>query len=231
MLNVKQTHEDIADVLDEVRFAENREPRCACVALFDTSDSMKGDSIAQLNKGFAQLLSALNGNDLASLRVELGVITFGGTPKIVQDFDSVDRIELREFSVSGNTPLGEAVRQGFTMLDERKAMYKANGVPYYRPWMFLLTDGQPTDDWEKAADTVHEQERGKHVVFFAVGVDNANMEILKKISVREPRRLKDGKFAEMFEWLSTSLSDVANSNPGDEMRIRPADGWGTISAA
>lgn len=230
MSDVTKTHEDPADNLDDVRFVENREPRCACVALFDTSDSMKGDSIAQLNKEFAQLLSALKNDDLASLRVELAVITFGGTPKIVQDFDSVDRIELREFSASGNTPMAEAIRQGFAMLDERKAMYKANGVPYYRPWMFLLTDGQPTDDWEHAADTVREQERGKHVVFFAVGVDNANMEILKRISVREPRRLKDGKYAEMFEWLSTSLSDVVNSNPGDEMRLRPADGWGTISA-
>ena len=151
MLNVKQTHEDPADVLDEVRFAENREPRCPCVLLIDTSDSMKGDSIAQVNKGFAELLSTLNSDDLASLRVELGVITFGGTPKVVQALDSVDRIELQEFSVSGNTPMGEAIRQGFAMLDECKAMYKANGVPYYRPWMFLLTDGQPTDEWKKAA--------------------------------------------------------------------------------
>ena len=223
--------QDPANLLDDVRFVENREPRCPCVLLIDTSDSMKGDSIAQVNKGFETLLSTLNDDELASLRVELGVITFGGTPKVVQALDSIDRIELQDFSASGNTPMGEAIRQGFTMLDECKARYKANGVPYYRPWMFLLTDGQPTDEWKKAAAMVHEQERGKHVAFFAVGVDNANMEILKEISVREPRRLKDEKYEEMFEWLSASLSTVADSNPGDDIRIRPADGWGTISAA
>jgi uncharacterized protein YegL len=190
---------------------------------------MAGASIAQLNGGYASLVAALKENELASLRIELGVMTFGGPPNVVQDFETVDQIESQAFTASGNTPMGEAIRQGVAMIEERKKVYRANGIPFYRPWIFLFSDGQPTDEWESVVTMVEAQEEEKHVVFFAVGVDNANMEILNQISVRKARYLKEGKYEEMFQWLSDSLSDVADSAPGETTSTRPADGWGTIS--
>jgi uncharacterized protein YegL len=74
MLELEQrpfTDTDFAD------FAENPEPRCPCLLLLDTSRSMAGNAIGQLNAGLAAFKEQLSSDGLASKRVELGIITFG----------------------------------------------------------------------------------------------------------------------------------------------------------
>jgi uncharacterized protein YegL len=131
----------------------------------------------------------------------------------------------------GNTPMGAAIEQGLQMLESQKAIYKNNGIPHYRPWVFLITDGGPTDSWENAARLVHEGEAKKKFKFFAVGVEQANFDILKKISVGEPIALKETRFRDLFAWLSSSLAAVSQSNPGDEVKLENPtgpNGWGSI---
>ena len=229
MLNTEEVYLDPESYLNTVQFGDNLEPRCACLLMLDTSSSMEGPSIKQLNNGYEDLVESLQGDDLSSLRVELAVMTFGGTPNVVQDFKTVDQIDPGVFTASGGTPMGEAIAQGIAMIEERKKVYRDNGIPYFRPWVFLITDGEPTDKWKDAAAMVKKHEEEKGLIFFAVGVDKADMSVLKQISVREPRRLKQGQFEEMFLWLSRSLSAVANSEPEDKVGLLPADGWGTIS--
>lgn len=215
--------------LEEVEFAENREPRCACVLLLDTSSSMKGERIEKLNKGYKLLLDTLQKDALAVLRVELGVISFGGSVQTVQEFATVDQVHFQPLVSDGGTPMGEAIKLGVEKLTTRQKRYRTTGVRCYRPWMFMITDGEPTDEWESAAALVREREKSKHLSFFAVGVDGANMGILKQISGRNPLRLKGLDFVEMFIWLSASLASVAESDPGDDVQLRSVDDWGTVS--
>ena len=72
---------------------------------------------------------------------------------------------------------------------ERKQLYKQNGLHYYRPWVFFITDGEPTDEWRTAAAKVHEGEKSKAFAFFAVGVEGADFDVLRQISVRDPLHL------------------------------------------
>lgn len=215
--------------LDEVEFAETFEPRCACMLLLDTSGSMQGEPIQCLNEGYKAFLDTIKQDDLALLRVELCVVTFGGTVQVVQEFTTIDRISPKPFLSDGGTPMGEAITTAVAKVRERKNVYRSNGIRYYRPWVFMITDGEPTDAWESAAALVQEQERAKHLSFFAVGVEGANMTILREISVRPPVRLKGLSFAQMFEWLSGSLSSVSESGPGDRVELAPVDGWGDVA--
>lgn len=210
-----------------VEFAENPEPRCPCLLLLDTSSSMKGEPIAELNDGIVCFKDELMADEMAVKRVEVAVINFGPV-NVANDFQTADEFQPKELKPSGHTPMGEAIERGIEMIKKRKTVYKENGISYYRPWIFLITDGAPTDKWHNAAKLVKEGEEEKAFMFFAVGVKGANMGILRQISDREPLKLKELRFRDMFIWLSHSLSTMSSSNPGEMVSLEnPAspEGW------
>jgi uncharacterized protein YegL len=213
-------------------FASNPEQRCPCVLLLDTSGSMRGQPISELNEGLVQLKDELLADKMAMLRVELSVITFGPV-QVLNDFQTPDFWMPPQLHAGGDTPMGAAIEQALVTIDARKQVYRTNGMSYYRPWVFLITDGGPTDPWQAAAALVHagDNEQRKAFSFFAVGVEGANFEILQQISVRQPLKLKELRFRDLFSWLSRSLGGVARSTPGDAVPMEnPATpgGWATV---
>jgi uncharacterized protein YegL len=215
----------------DVSFVDNPEPRCPCVLVLDVSGSMSGRPIAELNTGLKQLQKELSGDALASRRVEIAVVTFGPV-KVVHDFVSAESFQASPLHVEGSTPMGEAILEALELVRLRKQQYQANGVAYYRPWVFLITDGAPTDDWHPAAKAVRDGEANKALAFFPVGVEGADMEVLRQLSARPPLKLKGLMFRELFQWLSNSLAGVSRSQVGERLQLAAPDtsasGWASI---
>jgi uncharacterized protein YegL len=219
--------EDFDDQMpfEGVEFAENPEPRCPCILLLDTSGSMRGQPIDELNRGLGSFKDELMSDDMAMKRVEVAVVSFGPV-KVESEFQTADQFQPPYLTAENDTPIGAAVDEALKMLEERKGQYRENGISYYRPWVFLITDGAPTDDWYRAAEKIQAAEDSKSLMFFAVGVDNANMKILHELSVRDPLKLKGLQFRELFSWLSHSLSTVSHSQVGEAVELASPAGWG-----
>ncbi|MBH8550937.1 VWA domain-containing protein [Nostocaceae cyanobacterium CENA357] len=194
-------------------FVENPENRCPVILLLDTSGSMSGQPIHELNRGLAAFKEDVLKDSQASLSVEVAMITFGPIVKLMQDFVTIDQFTPPLLEVGGVTPMGVAIEYALDFLEHRKQTYKDNGVLYYRPWVFLITDGAPSDSWESAAQRLREAEAQRRLLFFAVGVQGADTNILRQISPpeRPPVTLNGLDFRELFAWLSTSMKRVSNS--------------------
>ena len=168
-------------------FADNPEHRCACLLLLDTSGSMAGEPITQLNAGLKVFEEELKGDSLAAKRVEVAVITFGPV-NVQSDFTSAAAFYAPELAPGGSTPMGEAIERGLDLLRARKDQYRANGISYYKPWVFLITDGSPTDSWTIAAQRVKSEEDKKSLMFYAVGVEGAKVQAARDLCEREHGR-------------------------------------------
>jgi len=212
-------------------FAENPEPRCACILLLDVSGSMRGGPIDELNSGLQTFLDELRADSLALKRVEVAVVTFGKDVQTISPFTTAEHFQPPTLVAEGNTPMGQGIFQTVEMLRQRKAEYKTNGIAYFRPWILMVTDGGPTDDWRTSPQLIREGEARKEFSFFAIGVQGANLDILKQISFREPLKLQGLRFRDLFVWLSKSLTSVSRSTPGDTVPLtNPAapGGWASV---
>lgn len=218
-------------LLDGIEFAENPEPRCPCVLLLDTSGSMQGAPIEALNRGLQLFRDELIRDSLASRRVEVAVVAFDSDVRVVQDFVTVDQFIPPTLATGGATHMGRAIHTALDMVESRKLQYRDHGIAYYRPWVFMITDGEPQGEAEEiisqAARRIRDDELSKRIAFFAVGVENAAMERLQRIAVRAPVKLFGLRFAEMFLWLSASMQSISHSQVDDQIAL-PPPGWGTV---
>jgi len=191
---------------------------------------MGGAPIQALNEGLQIFRDALNKDDLAKKRVEVAIITFESNVKVVQDFVTADRFQPPTLEVGGATYMGEGINKALDILQVRKASYKANAISSYRPWVFMITDGSPSDKdvVDRAAQRIRDEEIRKGVAFFGVGVEGVDMTRLSQIVKRDPVKLKGLNFAEMFLWLSRSMTGVSHSKLDEQVPLESPNGWGSV---
>jgi uncharacterized protein YegL len=211
-------------------FVENPENRCPVILLLDTSTSMSGQPIQELSRGVGVFKEDVQRDTKASLSVEVAIVTFGPV-QLLQDFVTINQLVPPKLEADGYTPMGEAIEYAIDLLEDRKEIYKTNGIQYYRPWIFMITDGAPTDQWHSAAQEVRLGEADRKFCFFAVGVEGADMMTLSKIAPpdRPPAKLNGLDFQSLFVWLSTSMKRVSSGKVGEAIALPPV-GWAQISS-
>ena len=203
----------------------NPSPRCPVILLLDTSGSMSGQSLRELQSGLDQFLKETSDDETASMSVELEIITFGGDAEIASVFAPVCDIADMPPALEANgcTPLGEALKLADSELKARRRLYKQKGIASYKPWIVLMTDGCPNDDYESAAASMKRLGDEGKLLYIGIGIgEEADFDTLRKILPERPGpvKLKGLCFKEFFKWLTDSLKSVSASSVAEQDNVR-----------
>src|SRR5262245_560282 len=217
--------------IPDVQLIDNSEQRTPLALVLDCSGSMDGAAIEQLNKGLALLAEELKADSIASKRVRLLILEFGGADEARVAGDWIDAMEFTAptLTANGTTPTGQAVDLALSKIEEEKQRFKQAGVAYNRHRLFLTSDGYTTDGWQGTADRCRQAEKANKVAIFPIAVgDGANTATLGEFSSKGAlavKRMNGLKFRELFLWLSASMKVVSQSRPGGQVQLPTTDNW------
>jgi uncharacterized protein YegL len=162
--------------LDALESPANYEQKCLCVLVLDTSGSMQGDPIKQLNDGIQQFKNDILTDFVASQRLEICIVTFDSSIRCLQEPVLMQNAHMPHLSASGSTKLVDGLRLGMQKIEERKQWYRTTGQSYFRPFIVLITDGEP-DSNQDVVSLAHEVRQGfdsKKFIMWSVGVQGYN---------------------------------------------------------
>ena len=202
------------------------EQHLACVLLLDTSSSMTGDPINNLNIAINDLKEKTTIDEFSQKRVDIAVIEFNSTARVVQDFVPLSEfqpINLKTRNDSDITVMGAGINLAIDKVKERNKFYHSMGTPCFRPWIFMITDGAATDDLSIARQRIIDEENKKRLKFWAIGVPGFNVTELKSLTER-CIALDKAEFSGIFNWLNESMMIIISvSNNFSNGTIIPSD--------
>ena len=196
-----------------------------CFAL-DTSGSMMGIPIKQLNMGLQNFVASIKSNDDTRSSTDIAIVTFGSKVDIVMPFGKISKDKgIPEIKASTTlTPIGEGVLTALELLNARKEGYKEMGIKYFQPWLVVITDGAPQGpnavaNMELAIKVCNELEANDKLVVFNIGVGSGvDFDCLKRLSIKreEPISINSADFGKLFEFLGSSSSSIVSSGMNDD---------------
>lgn len=230
----------MSDYLQEMYPPDNPgEYHVPAVLLLDCSHSMNGAPLKELNDGLQIFGRTLREDPLALGRADLAIVTFNSSVHEIQPFMPASMYQPPTLEASGMTSLNGAINHALDMIRSRKDYYaKVSGTKYYRPWLFVLTDGYPTDkELTKATQKRLQKEiRNKGVFYLPMAIgDQANPRILQDYYPPEQSqkpyfKAKASDFKQAFVFLSNSISQVSRTDlsGGDTIKSPQVDRTITI---
>lgn len=222
-----------------VDYVNNPNQRTPCVLVLDASYSMSSKTksgktrIQLLNEGLKEFERALKADSTAYTRVQVSIVIVGGpnsTADLLMDWHDANYFNAFNLREGGNTPLAEGIEIGLELIETAKVNLRQNGISYTRPWMIVMSDGEPTSHhklWTDTAENCKNAINDKKVVIWPISIDGASGsdQRLNDISDQPCIKMEDTKFEEFFLWLSDSLSAVTRSRPGETVEYPDTNPW------
>ena len=186
--------------------------------LLDTSYSMDGRKIEELNRATREMLETFKEEERKDNSITVAVITFGGEAKIHLDPTRASEINWKDLSADGNTPMGKALEIAKSMVEDKEV----TPGRAYRPIIVLVSDGQPNDQWENPlCEFVKEGRSAKcDRMAMAIGSD-ADRTVLEEFLEGTSHQLCFAKNAsqlhEFFQRVTMSVTMRSNSTDPNEL--------------
>lgn len=179
--------------------------------LLDTSGSMSGEPIESVKSGIYTLVSSLRQDPYALETAFLSVITFDSSARQVVPMTELPSFQIPDIQASGTTAMGAALQLAASCRDQEIKKSTQDTKGDWLPLVFIMTDGGPTDDFEKGLAEFRNRKWGM-VIACGAGI-SADIEVLKKITELTVQldTTDSAAFQAFFKWVSASIGTSSKS--------------------
>lgn len=174
--------------------------------LLDTSGSMHGEAIEAVKNGVQLLVSTLRQDPYALETAYLSIISFASTARQLVPLTELAAFQVPDIQASGTTQLGEALSLLADQIEQEVSKTTADTKGDWKPLIFIMTDGAPTDDWTKGLQRLKQVKTG--VIVACAAGHGSDLAVLKQITevVVELSTADTAAIKAFFKWVSASIS-------------------------
>ena len=179
--------------------------------LLDVSGSMTGEPIAAVQNGVQTMVSALMSDPQALETAYLSVITFSNSAQQIVPLTELNQFTPPELHASGLTAMGEALSLVAKCAETEVVKNTPETKGDWKPLVFIMTDGCPTDDITKGLAEFKQRKWG--IVVACAAGSGADKDELSKITeaVVSLDTADSASIAAFFKWVSASVSTSSKS--------------------
>ncbi|MBO6242004.1 MAG: VWA domain-containing protein [Butyrivibrio sp.] len=197
------------------------EPHMACLLLLDTSGSMGGEPIRELNEGLNKFKLDVCEDKTTRDVLDIAIVEFNSGLNVVQEFVPIEYMEPVNLVANGGTNMSPAIQKAIDMVNERSRFYRRSGTEPYKPWIIMISDGAPQDDITEIVKVIQDMEENEKLKFFSLGVEGYDPQTLHRLSGPKVMKLKGYDFSSFFDWVNKSMRSVSVSSPGEKPKGVP----------
>ncbi|WP_233982822.1 TerY-C metal binding domain-containing protein [Pectobacterium versatile] len=194
--------------------------------VLDCSESMIGDNLKKMNDGLQTIVSDLKKDPHALETAWISVIAFAGVAQTIVPLVEVVSFYPPRLPLGGGTSLGAAMRELTKQIDEqvRKTTQERKGD--WKPVVYLLTDGRPTDDITPEI-TRWKTHYASKVNLIAIGLGaSADLSTLRQLTenVLLFTDAQEGDFTRFIKWITASVTAHSRSVGEETPPLLPMTG-------
>ena len=201
------------------------EHHMALLFLVDTSGSMgaripgtNSSPINELNNALNRFKAEVCKDEHTKDILDVAIISFNGEYKIIQEFSPIEYMKPVELVAEGVTYMSGALETAVNMVTERSRFYRRSGAEPYKPWVVLISDGEPMDSIDEMVTKINNMVEEEKLAFWSLAVEGANTEVLHRLSGRRVLKLSGYDFSGFLDWANKSMRAVSQSSPGEKVK-------------
>ena len=203
------------------------EPHMACLFLVDTSSSMgfpkeadgkKVVPIQELNDALNRFKEEVCKDTKTKDILDVAIVEFNNSINVVQEFTPIEYMQPVNLVANGGTMMAPAIEKAIEMVEARSHFYRTMGSEPFKPWIILISDGEPLDSIDSVVVHVATMTENAKLALWALCVPGANKEILHKLAGRRVLNLSGYDFSGFFDWVNKSMRAVSQSAPGEKVK-------------
>ncbi|MBK5897787.1 vWA domain-containing protein [Catonella massiliensis] len=195
------------------------EPHMACLFLLDTSGSMQGEPINELESALNRFKIEVCEDKTTRDVLDVAIVEFNSTVNVVQEFVPIEYMEPVSLKAYGGTDMNGGLRTAIDMVIERGRFYSLSGTQPYCPWIVMITDGYPNDSIDNVAEEILSLDQQDKLRLWSLAVKGADTKPLNKLGHgKRVLALEGYDFSKFFDWVNKSMRSISVSSPGEKVR-------------